>query len=79
MIFKYEQRCRLNMEASFFFEAIGKSKKFTVLILTSGNDESAEGEQEWMGFVQTIKHFIRGENTNVVNKVHSYINKFQQE
>jgi len=51
MIFKYEQRCRLNNEACIFYEAIGMSRKFKVLILSAGNENDDDEEGDWMGFV----------------------------
>lgn len=73
MIFKYEQRCRLNTEACIFYESIGKSDKFKVLILSSGSDDGSEGNQDWMGFVQTIKHFIKEEHQTLIDKFsHQY-------
>lgn len=77
MNFKYEQRCRLNMEACIFYEAIGWSKKFKVLILSAYIDDGSSENSEWMGFVQTIKHFIKGENTHTTDKVQGYINNFK--
>jgi len=62
--FKYKQRAGLIKEAFVVYEFLGMTHNYTTFSLQA-DAFNPEGGDDWSGFVQTLKVFIKGENSKV--------------
>ena len=56
-IYKYKQRVEMNRESLQILEYFRLLSNFNCLAIVSKVEEDGQENQEWQGFIQTIKHF----------------------
>ena len=56
-IYKYKQRVEMNRESLQILEYFRLLSHFNCLVIVSKVEEDGQENQEWQGFIQTIKHF----------------------
>lgn len=73
---KYKHRCELNRECFLILENIGWLPGMNTIIVYS-KSESVEDQSnnEWLGFVTTIKNFIFKQNQSLTNIFHTTLSK----
>ena len=67
--FKYQQRCELIREAAVIYEAFGMSSTYSIVVLQANISKEGQSGDDWAGFVQTLKFFIRGQSTKIIKKL----------
>jgi len=72
MRFKYQQRCELNREAAIINTGLRRLNSYTALILQADHSDNGGNGEDWAGFVQTLKTFIRAQNSLVINKFNKF-------
>jgi len=73
MRFKYQQRCSLMRDAAIIISGLGRLTSYTALILQADHSDNGGNGEDWAGFVQTLKSFIRTQNSSVINKFNKAI------
>jgi hypothetical protein len=66
MIVSYVYRTKLNREAAATLQYLsGKQFSKEMFMLTANSEAKLRDDNEWQGFVQSIKTFIKSENFNL--------------
>ena len=84
MIMMYENRVALNREAFKFLEKIRwfKGKMALVqnnrILISLKTNEDTQGSDEWVGFIQAIKKFMKISNMKMVDEVVNQSDKLEK-
>ena len=56
----YKQRTYLNRECRLILKSLKMKDRMDILLLSANSEVSLSKEDDWQGFVQTIKNYIQG-------------------
>lgn len=65
--FEYRTKCALNLEYGIYHNSVFGSKPRPCSILTINKNDKDEYQNQWSGFIQTLKVFVSSENTKLKN------------
>ena len=68
VIIKYSQRCDLNSQISLIYEHSHVLKENYDCVILSSNT-SHGGDNEWSGFCQSVKGYVREQNAKIFNSI----------
>lgn len=65
----YKHRAELNKEHYMLQKFYGNLKEFQILIFQIDKEAVEAEEDQFVGFVQTLKNYITKQNTNLLKKI----------
>lgn len=70
---KYFQRTQLNQECRLVLKSLKVKERMDQFILTANIEDDLAQADEWLGFTQTIKNFVKGENKSLKSQLQGMI------
>jgi len=77
--YKYRERADMNMECFMFLKHTSELPKVNLLLIVSQSQDSQQDDDQWRGFVATLKKFIKNGHKQLSDKFSHAIKVSQKE